>query len=152
MSIAIDLTQDIGAELDLGKIRLSGIKELPTDSRKKVYESYVHSLPEIKTRFIAVAQSKIKSLGGVIHPDNNGLNFPKSVELDAAKEAWAIFLDIRPLLTRETPLFSIGYKKVRARLYDGKINIIWPNDLTSEERELGEQTLKNYPPSKSDFE
>lgn len=49
-------------------------------------------------------------------------------------------------------LFPIGGKMVKAKLYNGEITVLWPDDFASEEKELGEQLLRDYPLSKSDFE
>lgn len=49
-------------------------------------------------------------------------------------------------------LFPIGGKMVQARLYNGEITVLWPDSFTDAERELGEQILRDYPLSMSDFE
>lgn len=152
MSVAIELEQNIRAQIESGDIKISGLQNIPPENQKKIYESYIRILPEIETRLINVALSTIKNAGGIISPDGKGLHFPETSKLEVAQKAWLAFLDIRPLIVKTINLFSINGKTIRARMVLNKINIIWPPDIKEDEKQQSEDVLKSFSLCPSDFD
>lgn len=116
--------------------------------------------PENGKAGINRAMAAIWRAGGVIKPDGSGLSFPggipgtpeeRAATAAAALEAWAAYMGIRPLLFKDIRLFPLGGLMVRARFYNGVISILWPDGLTKEERQTGEEILREYPLSRTDF-
>ena len=95
---AIKLTDEIQAEINQGQIRILGLKALPTETRKATYKKLVEGAAEIESRLIREGCRIIQRLGGSIHNDFKGVHFSRSADLEAAKQAWDVFLDIRPLM------------------------------------------------------
>ncbi len=101
MSIFIELEKNIHAVIKDGKIKITGLKNLSSEEQQEKLITYKNIMPEIENRLYYAAIKKIRSTGAMIHKDCNGIAFNPSVSLEAAKEAWEAFLDIRPVMLKK---------------------------------------------------
>lgn len=161
MSVAIKLENDISVELESGDIIISGLHNFTPEKQKQTYDGYVQILPEIEKRLVNVGMSIIRKAGGVVRPDGAGLtfNYAKKPETEQevqsafklAQEAENAFWDIRPLIVRTIDLFPIRGRMIKARKVFEKISIIWPGDISVDEKKEAEKSIKAFSLSLADF-